>query len=245
MKKDFVERLIEQVSAAGYPTEEPEAPKDAPFGQYLFGQERGFGEPDTEAEKRLTEALRWFIGEENEPGKLAKFAPLILELMKKHQYLPLLDPGTERVYRGMSLEASEVKTILKPYGPKFRFDPEATGPVICNLPDKLHTLDHRKHLASWSLSPGIAAGFATDRMFDDRGFVAVVFAARPHAEGNCFFGRPGSLPPAVGLAGHLAEEQETISFGPVGHDGFAYLVPNKKNVADLKNTLTAGAKKIH
>lgn len=243
-KLDDVQRLIRILEEAA----KPEAPVSAPFGKFLFGQERGFGEPNTEAEDRLKIALRAFISDESDPRSLSQFAPKILELLKKHQYLPLLDPGTARVYRGIALTIGEVKALLEPYGMELQRG--TTEGVVCNLPGQLHPLGHRKSLASWSLSHNVAAGFAitayheADYGDDDEVPVPVVFAARPNAEGNAFFGKPGEIAGPVGLNDDFIDEQETISFGPVEHDGFCYILPENGQFS-VAMALAAAAIKIH
>jgi hypothetical protein len=204
----------------------PEAPKRARYGQYLFAPSRSEeGVPqelNTKQEQDLFFALGHYIEFNDHPeGELLKIIPQIKDALKKHYYAPVLDSENHRVYRGITMEESDLQKILSPYAMKIERDEYVT----CNLPGKLSPLKGR-HLQGWSTKPDVASD--TAQTYGTETMIIVLFVARTNAQGNVFFGKPGLLASIVG-AGNMVGEEEVISIGKVEYDGFAYFAEGEKS----------------
>jgi hypothetical protein len=214
----------------------PEAPKDADFGEYLFAPERSGDvplEPNTNTEEKLFAALKSFISD-NSATRLKTLIPKIRSAIEKHQYKPLLDPENIKVYRAVSMPVKDLENLLEPYGMKLvrnKF-------VTCSLPGQLPALRQRI-LQSWSSMLSslneFVFGWSTTT-------AVVIFVARTNAEGNTFFGKPWFLANVV-FPDH-ASEFETISIGAVEHDGFAYYIPSQGGYHFSQDDLYRAARKV-
>ena len=221
---------------------QPEANKKDIFGQYLFAPNRKIPEPNTDAEENLEDGLASFFSHPKNSHTVERFASTLLDLLSKHKYEPLLDPGDIRVYRGMYVDVEFIEELLKPYQQEIQYG----RVVIVNHPDVLEPND--RWIQSWSKKADVATNFAYER----RG-PAIIFVARTNAEGNKFFGKPEKL--AVAVKSENLGEYETISVGPVEYDGFVYYVGSKynpdepdfskENHSEVESELIAAAKKVH
>ena len=220
-----------------YEATKPEASKSDPYGEYLFAPERMDAgedipfEMNTWEEDILKDALLRFYNN-NDASRLEEYVPKILDLLAKHKYTALLDPGEHRIYRGLSVNEEFLANILEPYGEEIQYDKY----VVMNLPDQNKPLAD-KFLQSWTLDSLTSADFAVQR-----NKVSIIFVARTNAEGNRFFvNGENNLEKVVGSK-HIGEA-ETISVGSVEYDGFAYYVAKTKRANAAK--LSDAAKKVH
>jgi hypothetical protein len=235
---------------------EPEAPEGSIYGQYLFAPRRSGEvpeEPNTEPEEtRLFDALRDFMGSDNNHEKLQSLVPEILEVMKRHDYAPVLDAGSVKVYRGMTLPqktledmsagASTTKEVLK--AGRGVDAPEVTYFAVSKQ-GKLNPREKKSILQSWTTDLSVALMFSLEGEYggDEMG-VPVVFVA--NTSDSMFFGQPQKLSSIVRQNYY---EKETISIGPVTYSGFVYAIPldqglgpdprsvNPKKLKELVNKL--------
>lgn len=220
----------------------PEAQETEPFGQWLAPNERVLGadEDDTPEEQDTIDALKTFMGTHNDPSWLSadngKIANELYGLLKKHQYLPVLNPGVSVAYRGLYFhDKNHFMEIMKLYGSKVknlvlsvdRYTPP-TPITVDKLPEVLKTNDF--HLItgtiapfqlqtrpdalvqSWTASKEVAVDFSNRK--GEGGMVI-----RATISKNKFFGKPGE----IGKIGGYEEEMETISVGPINTDGAIFV----------------------
>ena len=213
-------------------TAEPEAPEGSIYGQYLFAPRRSGEvpeEPNIEPEEtRLFDALRDFMGSDNNHQKLQALVPEILEVMKRHDYAPVLDAGSVKVYRGMTLPqktledmsagASTTKEVLK--AGRGVDAPEVTYFAVSKQ-GKLNPREKKSILQSWTTDLSVALMFSLEGEYaeDDMG-VPVVFVA--NTSDSMFFGQPEKL--STIIRGN-SYEKETIGIGAVNYSGFVYAIP--------------------
>jgi len=211
-------------------TAEPEAPIGSIYGQYLFAPERSGEvpeEPNTEPEEtRLFDALKDFMGSENNHQKLQSLVPEILEVMKRHEYSPILDAGSVKVYRGMTLpqktleSMSDGGSITKE---SIKAGKTADAPEVKYFAvSKQGTLNQRQNksvLQSWTTNLSTALQFSLESEYSAGG-VPVIFVA--NTSDSMFFGQPQKL--STIIRGN-SYEKETIGIGAVNYSGFVYAIP--------------------
>jgi hypothetical protein len=200
---------------------EPEAPKDAEYGQYLFAplrDEEGVPyEKNTEPENKLLTYLGNHFANNN-GVELGSIAPEVLDVLAKHQYEPLLDPGKRKVFRAISLPDYVAEDLVKSTG-----ETVVRGEVgVCRSIGTLRPATGSK-IQSWTTTPDSGPISSLIQDTPSRTHAALLFVAYPHGGGNKFFGRPYDLAKVV--APEFAEEYETISFGLVEYVGFSYFIP--------------------
>ena len=210
-------------------TAEPEAPKGSIYGQYLFAPERSGEvpeEPNTEPEEtRLFDALKDFIGS-NSHEKLESLVPEILGVMKRHEYSPILDAGSVKVYRGLTLpqktleSMSDGGSITKE---SIKAGKTADAPEVKYFAvSKQGTLNQRQNksvLQSWTTNLSTALQFSLESEYSAGG-VPVIFVA--NTSDSMFFGQPQKL--STIIRGN-SYEKETIGIGAVNYSGFVYAIP--------------------
>jgi hypothetical protein len=206
---------------AGRKAPPAEAPEDAIYGKYLFPQNRYHfpNEPNTKPENKLQKALEdHFV--ENSSSKLDKIAPEVLDVLAKHQYEPLLEPGNQKVFRVIGFPVKQLIKLVEMSGNEF-----ARGSYeSCQLEYVLKPKSAARPIQSWTsklFKSKNLPDLLLDGLGDGNG--AVVFVTYPHKGNNKFFGKPHDLANVVDP--DFAEEYETISFGPVEYVGFSYIVP--------------------
>lgn len=227
-----------------YETATPEATKDDPYGEYLFGADRAnMGEnipqePNTEAEDKLKAALKAFF-EHNKTEKLKELAPKILDLLAQHKYVPLLDPGHSKVYRGIQASKSFLKTLIGANA-----EIKTNEYVVVNQQQQSAPIKDRL-VQSWSFSSTLAANFASESPFGGGGGVTILFVATTKEKGNNFFVNPHREPlPVVQIINTGTDREfECVSVGPVTIDGFVYFVPEVGDLPDAQQ-LAAAVEKI-
>ena len=202
-----------------------EAPKDAIFGQYLFAPDRSNEgippEKDTKEEDRFRKALSKHF-EEIEQSRLTAIAPEVLDVLAKHQYEPLLDPGKQRVFRVITLSRETLISLVEKSGEEVLFDEVG----VCKTIGTLRPQNVGKLVQSWSTDVFESSNLSTlvaTHLNPRTG--AVMFVAYPHGGANKFFGKPGRL--AGIIAPEYSDEYETISFGPVEYVGFSYMISSE------------------
>lgn len=197
--------------------EEPEAPSE-PFGKYAFDPYRDDVRPeDKEAmssvEKEAYGAIHTYVtGNVKEP--LDRSADLLLSLVKKGLYKPILDPGTGKAYRILllpdvedlqRLAAIPVEKTEKGYGV---FGPGVLSPTSTRI-------------SGWTTSKILAYDFSPLDALGNKikGYVFAVIEAS--IQGNAFFGKPGEL--AAITDEDYEVEQEVIAVGPVKYDKASFV----------------------
>ena len=212
-------------------TAEPEAPEGSIYGQYLFAPERSSEvpeEPNTEPEEtRLFDALKDFMGSENNHQKLQSLVPEILEVMKRHEYSPVLEAGSATVYRGMTLPQKTVESMSAGGSitkESLKLGKGADAPeVLYFAVSKQGSLDPREKksiLQSWTTNLSVALQFSLESEYTAGPGVPVIFVA--NTSDSMFFGKPEKISSIIRGNSY---EKETISIGPVNYSGFVYAIP--------------------
>ena len=159
-----------------YEAAEPEADKEDVFGQYLFAPQRKDiekdipEEPNTEFEQKFRYALHDFF-DNSYQGSLEPIASKILDLIAKHKYVRLLDPGEKTVYRGVTVDAEFLQNLLASLGEEVKHNKY----VVVKASNQLKPLKS-KLLQSWTIKPTTAADFSVMNSTDPDD-VALIFAA--------------------------------------------------------------------
>ena len=91
---------------------ETNATKDMPYGNHLFGLDRGLGEWDTDEERKFAVTLFKYISNNSSNQKLSKYLYQALALMKDGKYEDMLKPLPGMVYRGMNISEDYSKKMF-------------------------------------------------------------------------------------------------------------------------------------
>jgi hypothetical protein len=192
--------------------EEPEA-SDAPFGKYALDVYRNDIPSDekesmTPVEREAAYALSSYVTG-NAKGKLSGMASILLDLVKKGLYKPILDPSdTDFVYRILVLrDLAKLEAVT---GKKIEKEDEEYG---LTGPGTLYPIKER--VSGWTSDINLIATFSAMGVMGD---VFAVFKAP--VKGNAFFGKPGVMTGAVDKAFEV--EMETIGVGPIEFVECAY-----------------------
>lgn len=211
--------------------EEPEA-ATAPFGKYAFDQHRtdeiplDQQEPPTETEESAFRALYDYIVKNQKP-LLDRSADLLLSLVKKGLYKPVLDPTSAKtVYRVLFLDSyAAAERILGPLNESDKI--KGYGVVGGGVLEPLGS-----RISGWTTEKNLALDFET---FVNglllEGPIIIVFKAS--IKGNNFFGKPGHLAAVISTNYAFASEMETVAVGPVTYSRAVFA--NGKNA--LKKAL--------
>ncbi len=234
----LIEAIIKEAIA-------PEAtPPSNPFGNWLAPQDRSLDveEEDTPEEVEMIDALRTFMGKENDPSKLSanggEKAKELVGLMKKHQYAPVLNPGGGMAYRGLSFtDANSFLSVIKQYGGNVKtlqiLVEDGGTPATITVeqlqqylvkqeffvvygsigPFAMQPAGSGKLVQSWTADLNVAASDFVNK--NSVGGTLVV----ANTTKNMFFGRPGE----IGKIGGFPEEKETISVGAVNVEGAKFV----------------------
>ena len=204
-------------------TARPEAPKDAPLGQYLFAPIRDDvpNEPNTNLENQIQNDLtRHYAGTGN-PGNIEKSLVQLFDFEKKGMYKKLLEPPAGLVYRYISNIKPEVASALFlndlpveqiTEEPNKAFYVSPIG--IVEQPSAASSVKRGKtNLSSWTTSPRNSA--FSNFTETSSGRVAVLMVA--DVKSNNFVLNPENMSQfAKSLSMYTIEdEQEVIAYGPV------------------------------
>jgi len=186
------------------------------FGEFLFGDERGLSEPNTEEEQKLGSDLhRHYHGM---MSQLSRWVPKLVDLERQGEYADFLSVPDhyQYAYRALSLSDQDMHTI---FGNKFK---EETGGshVISGkfrLPGKYDTREH----FSWTVSVGAMRELADDWQtlhIRGTGRPWLVMVRAPISE-NHFLLNPDETEP---FADEFSYQKEVISVGEVVCDRAIY-----------------------
>lgn len=198
--------------------EEPEA-DTAPFGRYAFDNMRkDIPQPDkqedTEAETEAQKALKDYVGN-NQKDKLAQIAPLMLDLVNKGLYQPILDPKASGfVYRILQMPDNIASGLV---------GAQITGQRPAGLGKAGALKPHDSNVSGWTSN----ANLVTEFQGIGDGNVMLLF--RAPTKGNQFFGNPGQLAVVAGEP-QFTQEMETIGVGTIKYDRVAYVMLYDDNV---------------
>lgn len=157
MNREFqtlVEQLVQQeLRVILSEKSEPEAPKNAEFGQYLFGSNRvdvpAKNEPDTKKEFEFDNALRTHIVN-NYSNPLKSLIPKLVQLKNQGEYSKYLEPPRGLVYRFVSDLSPERGALM--LGIELSELKKHTD-AVTSTEDIPHSYTPRKHIASWTTNP--------------------------------------------------------------------------------------------
>lgn len=210
------------------------------FGNWLAPDMRKLGvtEPDTDEEEKTIDALDDFFSA-NDPAKLkaegGKIPNELIALMRKHQYSPVLDPGTAPVYRGLSFDNIEqFKAVIQPYLAHIQScfllqeensQPQPIKPAqLQTITDTIYAVygvigpsplspKENRFVQSWTSEQN-----PTAMDFANRGMQGGMMI-QSNVQKNNFFGKPGE----IGKLGGFTNEMETVSVGTVTTDGAKFI----------------------
>lgn len=218
--KEFIRQFINE--------SQPQAPADAPLGQYAFPTKRKAEnlpqEPDTEYEKMLFKALqRHFEGKHLSQEHIFK----IQNFLKNGWYSNLFSPPSQEViYRGTARSTSELKEML---GSKKKPDLDGESDVAYEY------VPMSRSASSWTTDINVAWEFAESiaEQHPDTPWRVVLFAStsenpdlfvscRPGITGNGIYG----LDDVVHSG--LMNEEEVIALGNIAVNHVAWYKPSKQ-----------------
>jgi len=233
----------------------PEAPKDAPLGQYLFAPIRTDvpEEENTPLEDTLQQDLSWhYLGYGDAQRKENSLVKLF-SLSKQGLYPKLLKPPNGLVYRfvknvipgtasTMFLNGLPVDTITARPGQAFLVEPVG----VVEKPASSSTINKGEtDISSWTVDPKAPAFY--DFCQSRYGGVSILMVAQ--TEGNNFFMNPKnmikSLKPYAkgrinflcGDADLLKDEKEVIGYGPINVIKAVYLYRGATPIPDAQAIL--------
>lgn len=217
--KEYVRLILEQ---------EPEAPVDAPFGQYLFADPKKkirrdeVEEADTDLEEKFLSALRSLYDYNDKNPIISLIRTNLNDLKEKGFYRDYLQPPNQTVYRGITVDLITAANILNVSLDELNKIEEGIE-VVYNKPGILNIKEEDNkwgnEIMSWSLKKSVASN-GLRFMFNNK--VGLLFVANPNESSNNFFLNPRNIlkkfdPSKISPKGYLAREMEVISFGPVNY----------------------------
>jgi len=199
--------------------EEPESGPDAIFGKYLFDAPRD-DIPETEKEDMspleldMLQTINTYVTV-NSPKGLGKRAQTLLNLVQKGLYAPILDPGTQPVYRLLRFTGSDAKKeVAEVLGGGLSKIGKVGAGILQPTKDGIQ---------GWSSELDYMKG-ALNFKQTNREDCLVLFKADPTI--NKFFGKPGKLADvSTGGDESFNTEMETISYSPVNYIEARYVFP--------------------
>jgi hypothetical protein len=150
----IVEQLVKQeLRAILSEKSEPEAPKNAEFGEYLFGDRRrdapAKDESNTKKEWDFDQALYSHIVN-NYSSPLVKIIPKLVQLKNQGKYSKYLEPPPGLVYRFVSDLSPERAALM--LGIELS-ELKKHRDTVTSTEDIPHSYTPRKHIASWTTNP--------------------------------------------------------------------------------------------
>lgn len=216
----LLEYLLKEATLA------PEAPKDAPLGQYLFAPERSDTpepkEPNTSLENTLKQRLTQHYTGSGNSKDIEKSISTLINLKNKGMYQKLLNPPSGLAYRFIpNLTPEEASTLFLNNLPVKDITAEPNKAfyvsnigIIKNPSIRSTVRIGKSLLSSWTVKP-------TSPNFDDFIYTqnhTVVVLLVADISSNNFIMNPKTLGKvAVGLHRRdlIEQEQEVIAYGPV------------------------------
>ncbi len=200
-----------------------EAESVGPFGEYLFGQDRGKPsrknpEEDTLDEDELQDDLMQHY--HGEMGQLTKWIDQLVDLEKQGFYTDVLSPpaGAQHAYRMMNnVKLENMAKILgyMPEGYEAGQMYEVSAGTFTPLPGR----DHYSWTTDFGTFRKILKDWGRFTSYNLRGVEFLVFLRAPIAE-NSFLMNPRETKK---LAGEYAYQSEVISVGPITCDHVWYV----------------------
>lgn len=205
--QEFIKVILESILA-----EEPET-DDAPFGRYAFDNARKDvpqqnKQQNTPQEEEAQEALKDYVGN-NQKEKLAAIAPLMLDLVRKGMYQPILDAhSVPFVYRILQVPQNLATQLT---------GQQISGQQPAGLGKGGTLKPHDSNVSGWTSNVNLV------KDFQGIGDGNTMLLFRAPTNGNNFFGKPGQLAVVAGEP-QFAKEMETIGVGPINYDRVAYVM---------------------
>lgn len=231
-----LEQLIESVFAEVLKELAPEAPADAPFGQYLWapnrkdleGEEKW--EDNTPIENRFRDAL--FQHYQGDPDMLGSLAAKVKNMVAQGWYEKILAPPEETVYRYITNVPTE--TAARILGTSVG-DLEKDALKYPGIPQS-HGSGMMKPGGSWSGTSGISS-WSTQLDWEwisldltpppvQPGETAILLAADA-GSGTNFFINPSNIHNVERLPDYAYYQNEVIAYGPVKY-ARAWVLTNSK-----------------
>lgn len=232
-KQTWLEKLIaEEVQKVLL--EQAEAPKDAPFGQYLWAGPTTFGgrkekirkdeneEPNTPIEDDFFKSFVKHVDLGSSDSLETLISTYLKRIKDQGLYSEYINPPDVPLYRGIIVPHEIASKILGIPVEEIKSDSSrvrrASNPG---------TLPVTKKIMSWSVDLDVALTFAQSVKVDK---VAIVFVAHPQHGGD-FYLNPFNLLKKFDLekaTPYLNQEKEVISFGAVPYkEAYYYNMYNK------------------
>jgi hypothetical protein len=204
----FALKYFESLVSRG--TKEPEAPKNAPFGEWAWAKYREGvpEEPDNELEKQVYQDIKKHFASKR--TGLPKFTVrLLTKLIEKGWYKSVLHaPVHKTLYRGLKISDKQILLkILKIKNEDFKDE----GSI--NFKSQLVIPPTNGHSTSWTFQKKITQDFSTNYGKAKRGYIVTLIADVGDNE-HRFLAGPGGLYDVEGLSmWHL--EKETVGLEPI------------------------------
>lgn len=235
-----LQRLIESVVSEVLKELAPEAPEDAPFGQYLFAPHRKDLSPEekqesnTEAEMRFRDALRNHY--EGDPRALGGLAQEIIDMVNKGWYTKILATPNETIYRYISDIDTKLAAQMLNLSPDTL--EEAAGWVEKYGPGTMKpggSFERGSGIHSWSTrldEEWILADLHPPPL--QPGQSALILVAK--TGGNNFFINPNTIDNVEKLPSYAYYQDEVVSYGPVQFEE-AWVLTNSKHGEYAKDAM--------
>jgi len=190
-----------------YAIKSPEAPKNAPFGEYAWAKYREGvpEEQDTDIEKQIYNDIKKHFASKR--IGLPKFTVrFLMKLLKKEYYKSVLHPPPHKtLYRGLKLNKNDLLKLIKSKDN----DLKDKGSIEFNK--AVESINGFS--TSWTFKKKITKDFSKDYGKAKSGY-AVILVANVEDNENRFLAGPGGLYDVDGLSRwHL--EKETVGLEPI------------------------------
>jgi len=205
-KTDMIKQLVESAIREAMMSSSPEATRNDPYEEYLFGDSRDdVEEPDTESEASLYHGIQRWI-DLGIRSSLRNHLPRLRYLRDQGKYSIFLDPPKQLVWRGMYKVPVETAAQL------FGITETEVREASIHFDEHKDLPDYNPFVGfdSWSVDEDVATRFA-HRGGDAPGFCRVILET--HTSQGDFVLNPYTLAKVVGDF-QYDEEQEVILCGP-------------------------------
>ena len=190
-----------------YAEKQPEAPKNAPLGEWAWAKYREGvpEEADTELEKKLYQDLKKHFASKR-IGLPKLTVKILISLMKKGWYRSVLHPPPHKtLYRGLKLNKKELSKLLDISENELKDE----GSLVFNNSIK----PSNGFSTSWTFKKKITEDFSKNYGKAKQGF-SVILIADVKENPDHFIAGPGGLYDVKGLSRwHL--EKETVGLEPI------------------------------
>ena len=187
-----------------------EAPKNAVFGQFAFGEDRGLLEKDTAIEKKVLRALERHVDQNQMLDK--PYADAFKKILKKNQYSNIIKPQTRAIYRGMVFSEDVLRKFLKlKKSEKLRDKGEQEISLVVK--------PQHGDASSWTAFKSVAARFSSGTTYKDSlvGKYKIILVANPDNNANKLLDLSAIYKELKNnvIAGYEAYDRETIALGSI------------------------------